>query len=172
MKKFLFSLAAMFIMMFTMCLTSCNSNKSKDTADEEEILSQMEVGNGFISYAVNYAHPDLKSCFVNFNPKNQEEIIEARTFGFYKDLKKFQLLGFAQGVTVENTIGLKDEGYTTNLRSEKEPVKHKLLDLVGDFYLTGVNPLDMKCQILAKEAGHAVHIKVAKMLKDKLIECK
>lgn len=126
----------------------------------------------FISYAVNYAHPDLKSCFVNYNPKNQEEIIEARTFGFYKDLKKFQLLGFAQGVTVENTIGLKDEGYTTNLRSEKEPVKHKLLDLVGDFYLTGVNPLDMKCQILAKEAGHAVHIKVAKMLKDKLIECK
>lgn len=126
----------------------------------------------FISYAVNYNHPDLTRCFVNYNPKNQEEIIEARTFGFYKDLKKFQMLGFAQGVTIENTVGLTDDGYTTELRSEKEPVKHKMLDLVGDLYLTGVNPLDMKCQILAKEAGHAVHIKVAKILKDKLIECK
>lgn len=126
----------------------------------------------FISYAVNYNHPDLRQCWINYNPKNQDEIIEARTFGFYKDLKKFQMLGFAQGVTFDNTVGLKEEGYTTVLRSDKEPVKHKMLDLIGDLYLTGVNPLNMRCQILAKEAGHAVHIKVAKILKDKLIECK
>lgn len=126
----------------------------------------------FISYAVNYNHPDLTRRWVNYNPKNQEEIIEARTFGFYKDLRKFQMFGFAQGVTIENTVGLKDEGYTTELRSENEPIKHKILDLVGDLYLTGVNPLNLKCQILAKEAGHAVHIKVAKMLKNKLIEIK
>lgn len=126
----------------------------------------------FISYAVNYAHPDLQSCFVNYNPKNPEEIIEARTFGFYKDLKKFRILGFACGVTIENTVGLLDDGYMNELRSEKEPVKHKMLDLIGDLYLTGVNPLYMKCQILAKEAGHAVHIKTAKMLKNQLIECK
>lgn len=126
----------------------------------------------FMSYAVNYNHPDLRRCFINYNPKNPTEIIEARTFGFYKDLKKFQMLGFAQGVNIENTVGLTDDGYTTELRSEKEPVKHKMLDLVGDLYLTGVNPLDMKCQILAKEAGHAVHIKVANILKNKLIECK
>ena len=81
------------------------------------------------------------------------------------------MLGFAQGVTVENTVGLTDEGYTTELRSDKEPVKHKMLDLIGDFRLTGGSPLNMKCQSLAKEAGHAVHVKVAKMLKDKLVEC-
>lgn len=125
----------------------------------------------FISYAVNYAHPDLTRRFVNYNPKNQQEIIEARTFGFYNDLRKYQMLGFAQGVTVENTVGMKDDGgYTTELRSENEPVKHKILDLIGDLYLTGVNPLNLRCQILAKEAGHAVHIKVAKILKDKLIK--
>lgn len=126
----------------------------------------------FISYAVNYNHPQLKTCWVNYNPKNPQEILEARTFGFYKDLKPFQLLGFAKGVTKENTVGLTDDGFTTELRSDKEPVKHKILDLIGDLYLTGVNPLNLKCQILAKEAGHSVHIKTAKMLKDKLIECK
>lgn len=124
----------------------------------------------FISYAVNYDHPDVTQRFINFNPKKQDEIIEARTFGFYRDLKKFQMLGFAQGVTQDNTVGFMDDGtYSTELRSEYEPVKHKMLDLIGDLYLTGVNPLNLKCQILAKEAGHAVHIKVAKMMKDKLI---
>ena len=124
----------------------------------------------FISYAVNYDHPDLRNCWVNYNPKNLDEIIEARTFGFYKDLKKYQMLGFAKGVTIENTVGLKEEGYTTQLRSEYEPVKHKILDLFGDLYLTGVSPLNMRAQILVKEAGHAVHTKVASMLKPKLIK--
>lgn len=122
-----------------------------------------------ISYAVNYDHPDLHNRWVSLNKNNLEEIVEARTFGFLKDLKKLQLFGFARGVTYENTVGLKDEGYTTKLRSEYEPVKHKILDLLGDLYLTGVNPLDLKAQIIVKEAGHEVHAKVAKKLKDKLV---
>ena len=123
-----------------------------------------------ITYAVNYDHPDLTERWVTMDNKNLDEIIEARTFGFYKDLKKFQMLGFARGVTIDNTVGLKDEGFTTELRSEKEPVKHKILDLIGDFYLTGVSPLNMRVQILAKEAGHAVHAKVAQILKNKLVK--
>jgi len=126
-----------------------------------------------ISYAVNYDHPDLKARWVNFTSKcNIEEITQARTFGFYKDLKKYQMLGFAQGVTKENTVGLLDEGFTTELRSDKEPIKHKILDLIGDLYLTGVNPLNLKAQILVKEAGHAVHVKVAKKLREKLVNVK
>lgn len=125
-----------------------------------------------ITYSVNYNHKDLRNQWVSFDKKNQEEIIEARTFGFYKDLKKYQMLGFAQGVTIDNTLGLTDDGYTVDLRSDKEPIKHKILDLFGDIYQTGVSPLDMKCQILVKEAGHAVHIKVAQILKDKLVRIK
>lgn len=127
----------------------------------------------FISYAVNYEHPDEVRRFVNYNPKNQNEIIEARTFGFYRDLKKYQMLGFAQGANIDNTLGFMDDGgYSTDLRSDCEPLKHKILDLIGDLYLTGVNPLDLRCQILAKEAGHAVHVKVAKMMMEKIIEIK
>ena len=123
-----------------------------------------------ISYSVNYDHPDLRGKWVSFDKNNLQEIIEARTFGFYKDLKKYQMLGFAQGVTIDNTVGLKDVGYTTELRSAHEPIKHKILDLFGDLYLTGVSPLNMRAQILVKEAGHAVHTKVAKELKNKLVK--
>jgi UDP-3-O-[3-hydroxymyristoyl] N-acetylglucosamine deacetylase len=123
-----------------------------------------------ISYGVNYNHPDMKNRWVSFDRKHTEEIIDARTFGFLKDLKKFQLFGFARGVTEQNTVGFDGDGYTTELRSELEPAKHKMLDLIGDLYLTGYNPLNFKAQIIVKEAGHAVHVKVAKMLKDKIIK--
>lgn len=123
-----------------------------------------------ISYSVNYDHPDLRNRWLSFDKKNVEEIIEARTFGYLKDLKKYQLFGFARGVNIENTVGLEEEGYTTELRSSDEPIKHKIQDLIGDLFLAGVSPLDLKAQIIVKEAGHAVHVKVAKMLKDKLIK--
>lgn len=123
-----------------------------------------------ITYAVNYNHPDLKNKWISFDKKNIQEIIEARTFGFLKDLKKFQLFGFARGVSYENTVGLDGDGYTTELRSAYEPIKHKILDLIGDLYLAGVNPLNLKAQIIVKEAGHAVHIKAAEMLKEKFVK--
>lgn len=123
-----------------------------------------------INYAVNYNHPDLRNRWVTVNFKNLDEIIEARTFGFYKDLKKYQMMGFGRGCTIDNTVGLKDVGYTTQLRSEFEPAKHKILDMFGDLYLTGVSPLNMRAQILVKEAGHTVHAKVAQVLKSKLIK--
>ena len=123
-----------------------------------------------ITYSVNYDHPDLTKRWISLDLKNIQEIIDARTFGFYKDLKKYQMLGFAKGVTIDNTVGLKDFGYTTELRSENEPIKHKILDLLGDLYLTGVSPLNLRAQILVKEAGHAVHCKVAQQLKNKLVK--
>lgn len=125
-----------------------------------------------ISYSVNYDHPDLRNKWVSLDMKKLDEIIEARTFGYLKDLKRFQFFGFARGVTIENTVGLVEMGYTTELRSEYEPAKHKILDLIGDLYLAGVSPLDLRAQILVKEAGHTVHLKVAKELKNKLVKIK
>ena len=124
-----------------------------------------------ITYMVNFRHPDLKNRWVNLElDKNLNEIVEARTFGYLSDLEKFQAAGYSKGVTIENTVGLKDDGtYTTELRSEFEPAKHKILDIIGDLYLTGHNPLKLNCNILVKEAGHGYHVELAKNLK-KIIE--
>ena len=124
-----------------------------------------------ITYMVNFRHPDLKNRWVNLElDKNLDEIIEARTFGYLSDLEKFQAAGYSKGVTIENTVGMKDDGtYTTELRSEFEPAKHKILDIIGDLYLTGYNPLKLNCNILVKEAGHGYHVELAKNLK-KIIE--
>ena len=122
-----------------------------------------------ITYAVNFNHPELKNRWVQMKQgENLNEIVEARTFGYLKDLETFQKMGLSKGVTIDNTVGMTEDGFTTELRSEFEPNKHKILDIIGDLYLTGVNPLKMKANILVKEAGHALHIQAAKMLEKTL----
>ncbi len=119
-----------------------------------------------ITYAVNFNHPELNNRWIEMNRNiNLNEIVEARTFGYLKDLEKFQKMGFSKGVTIENTVGMTEDGFTTELRSKYEPNKHKILDIIGDLYLTGINPLKMKANIIVKEAGHALHIEAAKLLK-------
>ena len=123
-----------------------------------------------ISYMVNFNHKDLSQRWVNFTPNsNKSEIIEARTFGYLKDLEKIQAMGLAKGVSIDNTVGLTDDGYTTELRSIYEPAKHKILDLIGDFMLTGFNPLSMNAMIIAKEAGHFLHVETAKLMSNLII---
>ena len=122
-----------------------------------------------VTYSVNFNHPELNHRWGSLEQDKLNEIAEARTFGYLKELEMLQAAGYARGVSIENTVGLTEDGYTTELKTEFEPAKHKILDLIGDFYLTGFNPLDLKAEVIAKEAGHAVHVKVAKILKDKII---
>jgi len=120
-----------------------------------------------ITYAVNFNHPELNNRWIEMNQDvNLNEIVEARTFGYLKDLETFQKMGLSKGVTIDNTVGMTDDGFTTTLRSKYEPNKHKILDIIGDLYLTGINPLKMKANIIVKEAGHALHIEAAKLLRE------
>ena len=121
-----------------------------------------------VTYSINFNHKDLKNRWVSLNPEKVDEVVEARTFGYLKELEMLQQAGYARGVTLENTLGLTDEGYTSELKSEFEPIKHKILDLIGDFYLAGFNVLNSNVEIIVKEAGHTVHTMVAKMMKNKI----
>lgn len=122
-----------------------------------------------ITYGVNFNHPALNHRWVSAN-EDFSEIIEARTFGYLKDLEMLQKAGYARGVSIENTVGMTEDGFTTELKSDMEPAKHKILDLLGDLYLTGVNPLNLKTEIIVKEAGHTVHVNFSKQIKSKLVE--
>ncbi len=122
-----------------------------------------------VTYSVNFKHKDLKNRWVSIDISRLDEITEARTFGYLNELEMLQKAGYARGANINNTVGLTDDGYTTELKSEYEPIKHKILDLIGDFYLAGCNILNFKAEIIVKEAGHTVHVKTARMLKDKLI---
>ncbi len=122
-----------------------------------------------VTYSVNFKHKDLNNRWISLNPDNIDEITNARTFGYLSELEMLQKAGYARGANINNTVGLTEDGYTTELNSDYEPVKHKILDLIGDFYLAGCNILNFNAEIIVKEAGHTVHTIVAKTLKERLI---
>lgn len=82
-----------------------------------------------------------------------QSIASARTFGFFEDADKMRQAGIALGASLENVVVIQ-EGMPMNpegFRFEKECVKHKVLDAVGDLYLCGYPIIGA---YKAKNAGH------------------
>ncbi|MGB2631023.1 MAG: UDP-3-O-acyl-N-acetylglucosamine deacetylase, partial [Candidatus Omnitrophota bacterium] len=75
--------------------------------------------------------------------------------------------GLGQGATLENTLVMGEDGPVgTTLRFPDEPVRHKILDLVGDFYLLGRPVL---CRVVAERSGHRLNAMMAKRIYEKYI---
>lgn len=73
------------------------------------------------------------------------------------------LNALAEKLAVDTAIEVKQEGIlnTTDLRFQNEAARHKLLDVIGDLTLTG---LDLRIKVIAKKPGHAANTKLAKEL--------
>ena len=62
--------------------------------------------------------------------------------------------GSARGGSLENALVFAPDGPMQPLRWPNEPVRHKVLDLIGDFALLGAWP---QCEIVAIKSGHELH---------------
>ena len=84
---------------------------------------------------------------------NLSEIYESRTFCLFEDVKKLQSMGFALGGSLDNAIVVKDNEVLNNcgLRNEKEFVNHKILDCIGDLFLSGYKVVG---KIVCSQGGH------------------
>ncbi len=90
------------------------------------------------------------------------EIAPARTFGFAEEVDKLRARGLIKGGSLENALVCSTEGWLNPpLRYANEPVRHKLLDLVGDLSLMGTLP---KAHILAYKASHTLHTQLVQRL--------
>ena len=91
-----------------------------------------------IRYDIDFAHPLIgkQSLDVEFTGTNYADLIApARTFGFYHEVEKLQASGLVRGGSLENAIVLTQTGMLndTSLRFPDEFVRHKTLDLLGDY---------------------------------------
>ncbi|GAC1658276.1 MAG: UDP-3-O-acyl-N-acetylglucosamine deacetylase [Vulcanimicrobiaceae bacterium] len=82
------------------------------------------------------------------------EVAAARTFGYLHEVEALLKRGLAQGGTMENAIVFAPDGPMQPLRWPDEVVRHKVLDLLGDFALLGAYP---QCEIIAIKSGHRLH---------------
>lgn len=90
------------------------------------------------------------------------EIAPARTFGFAEQVDYLRAQGLIRGGSLDNALVCSREGWVNPpLRFENEPVRHKLLDLLGDLSLLGSLP---QGHILAHKASHRLHLEFAQQL--------
>ncbi len=112
-----------------------------------------------VRYHLSYPSPigEQEYTFILDDPETfEQEIAPARTFGFLKDAEKMSKMGLAGGGHLHNVILLDDKGVVnTKLRFPDEFVRHKILDLIGDFYLLN-RPL--KGMVTAHMTGHSENI--------------
>ena len=93
------------------------------------------------------------------------EIAPARTFGFVKEIETLESMGLAAGGRLNNFILVGDEGVVNApLRFEDEFVRHKILDIMGDFYLLG-RPI--RGRIVARKTGHGDNSALLRRLRER-----
>jgi UDP-3-O-[3-hydroxymyristoyl] N-acetylglucosamine deacetylase len=124
-----------------------------------------------ITCLLDFPHPDLQKRWFSVDSTDStsvnwlSDIANARTFGFVSELPALQAQGLAKGVSLENTLGLMDDGsYTTPLRMPDECLRHKILDFIGDMTLCGVPVLRMNAHFILMHSGHAAHIDFGRTL--------
>ena len=145
-----------------------------------------------LTVMVDYQNPALGSQHTglfDFDKEFVNEFASARTFCFLSEVETLANQGLIKGGDLDNAvvivdhqlneeeidklgnkIGIKDKfvlgsnGILNNktLRYKNEPVRHKLLDLIGDLTLIGA---PIKAQILAARPGHKANVEFAKQVR-------
>ena len=94
-----------------------------------------------------------------------QHIGNARTFGLARQVEQLQAAGLIRGGSLENALVCEgDRWLNPPLRFANEPVRHKILDLVGDLSLLGAIP---RAHYIAYKASHALHVALARAIRDR-----
>jgi UDP-3-O-[3-hydroxymyristoyl] N-acetylglucosamine deacetylase len=91
-------------------------------------------------------------------------IAPARTWCFEEDLPKLRAERLGCGLGWGSVIIIGANGYVNEARSPDEPARHKLLDLIGDLYLSGVPVRALN--VSAIKSGHRSHLQAARLLSE------
>jgi UDP-3-O-acyl N-acetylglucosamine deacetylase len=120
-----------------------------------------------VHFFLDYPPPIGQQGF-DFTLENEEvfrdHIAPARTFGFLKDIEMLEKIGMGGGGRLHNFI-LLDDGkiVNTELRFPDEFVRHKILDLIGDFYLLN---RPVRGRVTAHLTGHTENITLLKKIQE------
>jgi len=148
-------------------LVQSEINQSNKKIKYIKILNKVELFDGSrkisigpnenfeVDFQLNYQNTliDQQRNVINFDKDDLNEVIESRTFCLYEDIEKIKKLGLAKGGSLDNAVVVDGDKVLNNegLRNQKEFVNHKILDLAGDFLLSGYKILG---KIECYQGGH------------------
>jgi UDP-3-O-acyl N-acetylglucosamine deacetylase len=172
-------------LLFTQLLKGTGIKTLEEPKNIFYLQEELEVSNGdasiralpydkglSLSYILDFNGSFLnRQCFeIEMTENNfSTEIAPARTFGLSTIIEEYKKRGWGKGVTDENSLILNEDGTITkplsmtpaNLRFPNECARHKILDMIGDLYLTN---LTLHARIVATKSGHYLNTCMAEKI--------
>ena len=110
-----------------------------------------------IDFEIKYKNPLIgtQQNKVSVYQDDLTDTLNSRTFCLYEDIEKLRKAGLAKGGSLDNAIVVKDKEILNGegLRNDLEFVNHKILDCIGDIYLSGYKLIgSIKCS----QGGHSL----------------
>ena len=108
-----------------------------------------------VDFELKYENPLIgnQRNLINVYEDDLTDLYNSRTFCLYEDIEKLKEMNLAKGGSLENAVVVKGEKILNKggLRNKKEFVNHKILDFIGDIYLSGYKVI---AKIKCKQGGH------------------
>ncbi len=138
--------------------TFCTIDAPMAFRDGDALLLLLPSDEFRVRFVVDYASPVGQQFFEGTIDAEmyEHEIAPARTFGYLHEVEALLANGLARGGSLENALVFAPDGPMTPLRWPNEVVRHKVLDLIGDFALLGAWP---HCEVVSFKSGHRLHVK-------------
>lgn len=139
----------------------------KVTVTDGQSAATIRPFDGFaLDITIEFPHAAIprQRAVYNFSEQSfRHALCRARTFGFAKDVEMLRARGLARGGSLDNAIVIDDNGVVNEggLRYNDEFIRHKALDCVGDFFLTGMR---IRGAVTTLRPGHSLNNKLLRAL--------
>ncbi|MCC7101619.1 MAG: UDP-3-O-acyl-N-acetylglucosamine deacetylase [Fimbriimonadaceae bacterium] len=131
--------------------------------DERTLAIAAGEGHWRFDFVTNSPFPGVQSFAVHLTPDSYcREVAPARTIVFEAELDTVRRAGLGQGLDERTALVLGENDYVNPPLFSDEPARHKLLDLIGDLYLSGV-PMQA-VDVIAERSGHSANVEAAARL--------
>ncbi|WP_204138912.1 UDP-3-O-acyl-N-acetylglucosamine deacetylase [Halomicronema sp. CCY15110] len=133
--------------------------------DQDAFVVAMPAAATRLTYGIDFEVAPIGNQWHSWAPDAgtfATEIAPARTFGLAHQIEYLRSQGLIKGGSLENALVCDRDGWVNPpLRFDNEPVRHKLLDLLGDLSLLGTLP---RAHIMAYKASHHLHVQLAQAI--------
>ena len=134
----------------------------KKTISMEPTKTSLEI-----DFEIKFNNPVIKNQrnIINVYETDLTDIFNSRTFCLYEDVEKLKKMNLAKGGSLENAIVVKNDKILNDggLRNKKEFVNHKILDCMGDLYLSGHKIVG---KLICSQGGHKLTNQLLRKLFD------
>ena len=131
-------------------------NKNIVVKDENKFISISKSNiSGDIEFEIKYENPliNTQKNKINIFEDDLNNIFNSRTFCLFEDIEKLKKINLGKGGSLDNAVVVKNNSVLNKagLRNKLEFVNHKILDCMGDLFLSGYKIIgSVKCS----QGGH------------------